>query len=126
MDQVLEIFETIKPLISNLSDSERLELIRSIAVSQPYNRIYETEDELFQQRLLSEQNIWYARSLEEKLRYRGEYVALSQGQVVDHDANRTLLLRRVRQEFGMLPVPIIPAEQDSLPEYTIRNPQIVD
>lgn len=41
-------------------------------------------------------------------KYEGEHVALYHGQVVDHDEQASPLERRVREQFGELPVLIAP------------------
>jgi hypothetical protein len=49
--------------------------------------------------------------------YSGQHVALYQGQVVDHDADLSSLEKRVREQFGLLPVliaPVIPGPRRDL------------
>ena len=41
-------------------------------------------------------------------RYRGGFVAMRQGEVVDHDPDLARLEHRVRADFGLLPVLIAP------------------
>jgi hypothetical protein len=43
-------------------------------------------------------------------KYQGEHVALYQGEVVDHDEDASRLERRVREQFGELPVLIAPVK----------------
>jgi len=43
-------------------------------------------------------------------KYEGEYVAIRQSNVVDHDEDASCLERRVRERFGLLPVLIAPVE----------------
>ena len=41
-------------------------------------------------------------------KYEGEHIALYQGRVVDHDEDASRLERKVREQFGELPVLIAP------------------
>ena len=129
MNQVLTVFEQIEPLISKLNDSERLELIRSIIMTQPKpaNGIQATNgfDDSFMAEMLVEQDSWYARPDYERKQFYGEHVAIYYGKVIDHDADRISLLQRVREKYGNSPIPIIPSEQDSISEYVIHQPQLV-
>ena len=43
-------------------------------------------------------------------RYQGGHVALYRGEVVDHDEDASHLERRVREQFGELPVLIAPVK----------------
>ncbi len=43
-------------------------------------------------------------------KYRGEHIALHQGQVVDHDKDASRLEKRVREQFGWSPVLIAPVK----------------
>lgn len=136
MNQAMVVFEQIKPLVSKLTDSERLELIRTIALaptSSDATKMPEIDDvdsnnldanELVQ-RMLEEQNSWYARSVQERQQYQGKYVAIFHGKVIDHDVDRSVLLHRIREKYGKAAIPILSAQQFSIPEYIIHRPQIV-
>jgi len=150
MQPLQTVFEQIRPWIAQLSDAERLALIRAIATmptSQPVrdeihdpsptgqngvtgqNRVEESASasaDPIEAQLLVEQTAWYHRSPAERAAYHNEFVALYQGEVVDHDANRLALLRRVRHKFGQMPVAIIPAAQTALPDYLIHHPQVAE
>lgn len=142
MQDAVMIFEQIRPWVMHLSDTERLRLIRAIAGvnsegfslsttispqrAEPEieeSRADESLDETAQQ-LLIEQESWYHRPQTEKARYQNEFVALYGGEVVDHDTQRLVLLRRIRQKFGQAPVAILPAAQNAVPEYIIHHPQV--
>ena len=56
----------------------------------------------------------------------GEYVAIYQGVLVDHDPDITALRRRIRAKFGQTPVLLREVTQDAkLPELVIRSPRLV-
>ena len=50
--------------------------------------------------------------------YLGQYVAIYQGEVVDHDRDVPHLSQRVRKKFGILPVLIAPVKPEI--KYEIR------
>jgi hypothetical protein len=53
---------------------------------------------------------WESRSPEERTRFTGEYVAVHNKEVVDHDPDRVALHQRIRKRFGRIAVLMIPAE----------------
>lgn len=58
-------------------------------------------------RKISEESVIYRQQHAElKSRYLGQYIAMHNGQVVDHDADFHALRQRVRQRFGRTPVMI--------------------
>lgn len=133
------IFNEVRRLVALLDAEERLALIRHIVTApftaptdrsqadsapRPETHRPERANER-QERMRDEQTRWYARSEDERSQYAGSYVALHNKDVVDHDVDRRALYLRIRERFGNEPIPIIPAEQSSLPEYVIRSPKLV-
>jgi hypothetical protein len=55
--------------------------------------------------------------------YAGEYVAMRQGEVVDHDRDGAALYRRVRARFGNEPVLVAPVTTSPTPTYHLRSPR---
>jgi len=74
-----------------------------------------------QRQLLTEQKAWFAQPTEAKLRYQGEFVAVRDGSVVDHDPDHRSLYLRVRERFGQQPIPILRASQSALREFSFRS-----
>ena len=62
------------------------------------------------QKIEEEQEWWLNLPLTDRAKYEGEYVAVHERQLVDHDKNEINLHTRVREKFGKTPVLIIPAE----------------
>lgn len=58
-----------------------------------------------------------------KQRFSGEYVAIHDGELVDHDADRRVLSRRVRQKYGNAAVLITPVEEKPEREFLILSPR---
>ena len=57
-----------------------------------------------------------------KQRYLGRYVAIQNGTVVDTDADRVALSKRVRQKLGNTVVLILRVEQAAEREFMLRSP----
>jgi len=63
-------------------------------------------------RRISEESLTYQqRHVELKAHYLGEYIAMCDGQVVDHDPDVVVLRQRLRQRFGRKPVMITLVEK---------------
>jgi len=60
--------------------------------------------ELDRRRISEEGRIYRQRHAELRTRYLGQYIAMHNGQVVDHDADFQELRQRVRNRFGRTPV----------------------
>jgi hypothetical protein len=118
------IIDQIRRLVSPLGAEERLALIQAIADMEPGSTVQNDAPPPTRRRdrLSAEQAAWYARSPDERAHYRGQFVAVRNGQVVDHDPDRRALYLRVRARFGHTPVLIIPAHWDETPVYTIHSP----
>lgn len=66
--------------------------------------------ELERRKISDESEIYRRRHAELKGRYLGQYIAMHNGQVVDHDPDFRTLRRRVRQRFQRTPVMITKVE----------------
>ena len=62
------------------------------------------------QKIEEEQGWWISLPLSERAKYEGEYIAIHEKKLVDHDKNETKLYARVREKYGKTPVLIMPAE----------------
>jgi hypothetical protein len=112
------VIEQVRTLAAPLSNAERLALIRAIASLETPEReaaprVTDTQG------LDAEQEAWFARPPAERRRYAGEYVAVQDGQVLDHDPDQRALYLRVRAQFGRRPILIIKADWDAPPVFTI-------
>jgi hypothetical protein len=72
----------------------------------------------------TEQSAWFARQPSERQRYHGEFVAVHERQVVDHDPDQRTLYLRIRQRFGHRPVLIVHADWAEPPVYSIHSPHM--
>ena len=67
--------------------------------------------ELDRRKISEENQIYHQRHAELKAEYQGQYIAMRNGQVVDHDTGFQTLRRRIRQRFGRTPVMITLVEE---------------
>lgn len=67
--------------------------------------------ELDRRKISEESRIYRQRHAELKEEYLGQYVAMHDGRVVDHDADFQVLRQRVRQRFEHIPVMITLVEK---------------
>lgn len=118
------VLDQIRPLIIPLSAAERLALAQAIASIEPEPKPASSPPARRRSQLAAEQATWYAQPPDERKRYRGEFVAVRGGQVVDHDPDQRALYLRVRARFGRTPVPILHADWDQPPAYTIHSPRL--
>ena len=59
-----------------------------------------------------------------KKKYLGEWVAIHEHKLLDHDANRAALRQRVRKKYGKTAILIRQVEKQSDPIYIIRSPRL--
>ncbi len=67
--------------------------------------------ELDRQKISKESQAYQQRHAELKAQYLGQYIAMHDGQVVDHDSDVTVLRQRVRRSFGRTPVMVTLVEE---------------
>ncbi len=118
------ILDKIRSLATPLNATERLALIQTIADMAPAVENDVPPSAQRRRQLASEQAAWYARPPDERARYHGKFVAVHDGQVVDHDPDQRALYLRVRAHFGRTPVLIVRADWDKPPVYTIYSPRL--
>lgn len=75
------------------------------------------------QKIEQEQGWWVSLPLTERAKYEGEYVAVHNKKLVDHDQNEIQLYSRVREKYGKTPILIMPAEGPQ--EIRIFSPRII-
>jgi hypothetical protein len=76
------------------------------------------------ERIHAEAAAWQALPEATRRRYGSDYVAIYQGQVIDHDRDRLALFRRVRAQFGNVPILITPADAATPREFSILSPRL--
>lgn len=74
------------------------------------------------QKIEDEQAWWLSLPMSERAAYDGEYVAVHNRTLIDHDRSREALHRRVRSLYGKTAVLIMPAEGPR--ELYFRSPRL--
>ena len=82
-------------------------------------RLYLWEQD--RQKVEQESAAYRRQHAEIKARYLGQFVAVHDGQVVDHGPDFTVLRRRVRQQYGRIPVMITQVAEQSEQPLTRRG-----
>ncbi len=104
-----------------------LELARgedtTVALSEAEIKAWLGEDS--DQQMLIEQERWFAQPEAQRTVYRGRYIAIRHGVVIDQDVDQRVLVQRIRAQHGNAPIPIISGDEDATPEYVIRSFQLM-
>lgn len=74
--------------------------------------------------MLSEMHAFSEMHEELLERYPGEYVAIYQGKLIDHDPDQLRLFQRVAQRYANLPVLIKQVLSDPEEVYSFRSPML--
>lgn len=126
MDTIAPILEKMRPLIAPLNAEERLALIQAIAeMTTESEKTIDPGDTNRHQQIAVEQAAWFKRPLTERQQFRGEFVALRDGAVIDHDHDQRTLYLRIKSNFGRAPIAILNANLESTPQFTIHSPSLV-
>jgi hypothetical protein len=56
--------------------------------------------------------------------YKDQYIAMHEGEVIDHDLDRVVLSRRVRQHYGNTPVFIVQVRNEPRLTIYVRSPRM--
>ena len=77
-----------------------------------------------QAKIHAEAAAWRSLPPAEQRSYGDDFVAVHNGQVVDHDGDRLILYRRIRTRFGDVPVLITLASAPSPREFQMLSPRV--
>ena len=80
---------------------------------------YAADIEATHARIRKEAAVWRTLPESERRQYSADFVAVFQGRVIDHDADRVSLLRRVRAMVGDEPVLTTPADAEAPREFRL-------
>jgi len=70
-----------------------------------------------------EQAWWFSLPLSKRVKYEGEFVAIHDLKLVDHDKDESALYKRMREKYGKLPILVMPAKGTK--EIRIFSPRVV-
>lgn len=114
--------EQVRSLAKNLNPIERLELIHSILDLPLAEAVVEPDE--WSAKIQKEADFWHSQPVEARRPYLGQYVAVHDYQVVDHDADRRALYLRVRVKYPNTPVLLTEAEARSPREFMLLSPRL--
>ena len=118
------VIERVRQLAAPLTNTERLALIRVIASLDSPEQETSQQNQTSTDALDVEQAAWFALPHAERQHYAGQYVAIHNGQVVDHDPDQRALYLRVRTHFGRQPVLIVNADWNAPPTIVLHSPRL--
>ena len=75
------------------------------------------------QKIEQDQAWWLALPLSKRAKYEGEFIAIHDQKLIDHDKNEFALNKRIREKYGKTPVLMMPAE--GVREIRIYSPRVV-
>ena len=84
------------------------------------------ENQLWQEwrRKITEESERFQEKHSELLKqYNGEYVAMRDGVVLDHDADLPSLHRRIRAQYGDEPILMAPVSTQPIQSFKVRSPR---
>ncbi len=109
-----QVFAELMP-ISEQEDKEISDLVTEVL--QRY--LWEAKE----RKIDREMEAYRMMHAELKGRFLGKYVAIHNGKLVDHDADRRALSRRVRRQYGNAAVLITPVEDGPEREFLMLSPR---
>ena len=74
--------------------------------------------------LVAEMDRFRAKHSELLNKYKGEYIGMHNGEVLDHDVEGGALHKRLRQQHGSLPILIVQVSESPEQQFTVRNPKL--
>lgn len=70
-----------------------------------------------EKRIRAEAKVWYAMPAATREQYRGDFVAVYNGEIVDSDPNQRTLYLRTKARFGREPVLLVAGGDQPMPTY---------
>mgnify|MGYP001161955759 CR=1 FL=1 len=70
-----------------------------------------------EERIRAEAKAWYALPVEMREQYRGVFVAVYNGEIIDSDQNQRTLYLRAKARFGREPVLLVEGGAQPMPVY---------
>jgi hypothetical protein len=97
---------------------------RGVSIEEYLNSAIRRERTLAaRQKIEQEQEWWLSLSLKERAKLEGEFVAVHNKKLIDHDEDKVALTRRIREKYGSIPILIMPAEGPR--ELNMYSPRLV-
>lgn len=98
--------------------------MRGLPIEDFLRAIIQRERTLADRRKIEQEQTWWLNlPLSERAKYEGQFIAVHQKTLIDHDHNKENLYRRIREKYGNTAILIIPAEGPK--DIYIRSPRLV-
>lgn len=111
--------------VETLVETAVTHFLTASEMSEPANQLTPTTIGAARRaKIHTEAKAWRSLPEAERSRYQGQFVAVHEGRVIDHDADRLQLYRRVREQLGDMPVLITPADAPHPREFRLLSPRL--
>ena len=114
-----------------LQEPELVERLAQIAAEQSTTAeellstaISEFLDKMARQKIHTESESFKTIHADLMAKYMGQYVAIHNGQVVDHDEEARTLYLRIREQYGHIPILIRPVTDKPERQLVFRSPRL--
>lgn len=77
------------------------------------------------EKIAQEQKYYEAQHADIVSQYRGHYIAMHEGKLVDHDMDRVALSRRIRRRYGSTAILITQVREEPKRTIMLRSPRLV-
>jgi hypothetical protein len=74
-----------------------------------------------EKRIRAEAEAWYRLPVEVRNQYRGRFVAVYNGKIIDSDLDRMALFKRIRDQVGRQPVLLVEGGDQPMPTYDVHS-----
>lgn len=109
------------PDFGSMDENGATEATASTPIAQPENAYW-----LEQERKIAIEQQAYERQHQQLLaHYKGQYIAMFRGEIVDNDVDDIALSRRIRSQYGSTPVLITPVLDEPIQTFYVRSPRLV-
>lgn len=109
---------------SVMNDLNELIKLEGAPIEEVLNRaVTHYRGELGHRKIIAEAEAYRRKHLRLRTKYLGEYIAMHNGHVVDHDRDLAALNRRIRARYGSTPVLMRLVEQVVEREIIVRSPR---
>ena len=96
---------------------------QGLQVEQLLTKALRYQQQIYRSQRLENELSWYeSQPLDYRARFVGEFVAVCNHAVIDHDSDRHALNQRISQKYGSTPVLVIPAEGPR--EIRVYSPKV--
>lgn len=98
--------------------------IRGVSIEEYLRSAIQRERTLTARQKMEQDQVWWlSLPLSKRVKYEGEFIAVHNQKLIDHDKDDAILYKRVRKKYEKTPVLVMPAEGPK--EIRMISPRIV-